>query len=327
MAKLPIYSTLEEKAEIFEQIVLTTKEDVRTKFIEKMKEEINQEKANRFIYRGITNSQYKIYNSSQRNYAEKELQNITSYNNLISGTIEEALNFQNGLLRKYFSGFMVPYDIPVLSFLQHYGAPTPLIDWTYNFEIALFFTTDGQKHNASDNQIDNYFSVYVIDKQACGGDLINISTWLEFTLSQINQITVAHPEADATQVINQYNQFSYDTFKQIGIFYVSDFERNIRIPALTTQSNLNVINQQGLFIFNASENEPLEHFFGSNRDPFSGLPKIKCYDIHKSLYYYVLNEITVARRAAGLIELDRDFIYPQEENIAKNAFTNYLSRP
>jgi hypothetical protein len=44
------------------------------------------------------------------------------------------------------------------------------------------------------------------------------------------------------------------------------------------------------------------------------------------LYYYVLNEITEARRDAGFIPLTKEFIYPQEEDIAKKAFENYLKR-
>ena len=37
-----------------------------------------------------------------------------------------------------------------------------------------------------------------------------------------------------------------------------------------------------------------------------------------------MNKITEIRRDLGLIPLNKDFIYPQEEEIAKNAFINYL---
>jgi hypothetical protein len=326
MAKLPTYQNLNQKSDIFNQIIVNTKEEAQIFFIDPLKNNIAIEKSNRFIYRGVTNAQYKIFSSAQRNFAEKELSKITTFDNLIAGTIEEALNYQDGVLRKYFTGFNIPYDIPVLSFLQHYGAPTPLIDWTYNLEIALFFTTDGQKHLASNTDIDNYFSIYCIDKKACGGDLMNISRWLAEVYWQIIKIKEEYPNVNATEVINRFEQFNYFTFRDLQLFYVSDFERFANIPAITSQSNLNMINQQGLLLFNASEDEPLENFFGTRRDPFSGLPKIFCFDIHKSLYYYVLDKITEVRRNAGLIPLTRDFIYPQEEDIAKKAFENYLKR-
>ncbi|MEN9301636.1 MAG: hypothetical protein RL264_65 [Bacteroidota bacterium] len=326
MATLPTYQNLESKANAFEQRIINTKEEVQAFFMSNIKENIAEEKSRRFIYRGVTNSRYKIFSSAQRNFAEKELSNITTYDNLIAGTIQEALNYQDGLLRKYLQGFNIPYDIPVLSFLQHYGAPTPLIDWTYNVEVAAFFTTDGQKHNASNTDIDNYFSIYCIDKKACGGDLMNISKWLADVYWRIMEIREHHPEADASAVINRFNEFNYFTFRDLSLFFISDFERIQDIPAIASQSNLNIINQQGLFIFNSSEDEPLESYFGTHRDPFSGLPRIKCFDFHKSLYYYVLNEITEARRDAGLIPLTKEFIYPQEEDIAKRAFENYLKR-
>ena len=44
------------------------------------------------------------------------------------------------------------------------------------------------------------------------------------------------------------------------------------------------------------------------------------------MYLDVLDKITEVRRNAGLIPLTRDFIYPQEEDIAKKAFENYLKR-
>jgi hypothetical protein len=325
MSLLPTYPDLPSKAEAFEQIIIDTKNDVE-RFISEISNEISQDKNRRFIYRGVADSRYKIFNSAQRHYNEKELIKITSYDNLILGLINEALNYQNGLLRKYLEGFLVPYHIPVLSFLQHYGAPTPLIDWTYNLQIALFFSTDGQRHNASNRDIDNYFSIYRIDKGACGSDLINISKYLALALSDIYRIIRDNPEVDAEEVLNNNIDFEYTSFKDVKLFYISDFERFANIPSLTTQTNLNIINQEGLFIFNASETEPLEAFFGTERDPFYALPKIKCYDIHKSLYHFVLNQITEVRRDAGLIKLTKEFIYPQEEDIAKKAFENYLAK-
>ena len=300
MATLPTYQSLETKGNAFEQRVINTKEDVQEFFMSNIKENIVEEKTRRFIYRGVTNSRYKIFSSAQRNFAEKELVNITTYDNLIAGTIQQALDYQDGLLRKYLQGFNIPFDIPVLSFLQHYGAPTPLIDWTYNVEVAAFFATDGQKHIASNTDIDNYFSIYCIDKKACGDDLMNISKWLADIYWRIMLAREQHPEADASEVINRFKEFNYFTFRDLSLFFVSDFERIENIPAITSQSNLNILNQQGLFIFNSSENEPLESFFGTQGDRFSGLPRIKCFDFHKSLYYYVLNEITEARRDAAL---------------------------
>ena len=104
MATLPTYQSLETKGNAFEQRVINTKEDVQEFFMSNIKENIVEEKTRRFIYRGVTNSRYKIFSSAQRNFAEKELVNITTYDNLIAGTIQQALDYQDGLLRKYLQG-------------------------------------------------------------------------------------------------------------------------------------------------------------------------------------------------------------------------------
>lgn len=324
MSQLPVYNDLESKGKAFKQVLINTKADVEI-FIEELRSEIAQENNRRFIYRGVTDAKYKLFSSAQRHFAEKELNNITSYENLITGLIENALKYQNGLLRKYFSGFGIPYDVPVLSFLQHYGAPTPLLDWTYNLQIALFFSIDGLQHSASNSKIDNYFSIYSINKNLCGNDLINVSDYLSKNLSFINGINDQFPDIDASKVLNENEQFRYEMFNKLSLFFVSDFERSSDIPSLTTQTNLNIINQEGLFIFNGHSTNPLESLFGTQQEPFSLLPKINSYDIHKSLYYYVLNKITEVRRDARLIPLTREFIYPQEELIAKKAFQIFLA--
>lgn len=324
MAVLPKYNNLEEKGGAFHQTIISNKTEVDQLLIPAFKEDFEKEKTKKhdLIYRGVTNAKYKLFSSAQRAFIEKELDKITTFDALITGEIQKALEYQNGVLRKYLEGFNIPFDLPVLSFLQHYGAPTPLIDWTYNIEIAMFFSTDGLKHDASNTDIDNYFSIYSIDKGQCF-DLQNISKWLATQLGNLYYLIEEHPEADATEVLENYRTFNYHRLSEVRLFYVSDFERYMNFPALTTQSNLNIINQEGLFIFNSSPNEPLEAFFGTTRDPYH-LPRIRTFDIHKSLFYYVQDRITEARRDLGLIPINKEFIYPQEEDIAKKAFINYL---
>ena len=38
-------------------------------------------------------------------------------------------------------------EFPILSLLQHYGAPTPLMDWTYNKYVALHFAVKNVHKN------------------------------------------------------------------------------------------------------------------------------------------------------------------------------------
>ena len=56
-------------------------------------------------------------------------------------------------------------DISVLGYLQHHNCPTPLLDWTYSFEIALFFGIDELDKNQSVKEIEDYFSLYYIKEE------------------------------------------------------------------------------------------------------------------------------------------------------------------
>ena len=87
-------------------------------------------------------------------------------------------------------------------------------------------------------------------------------------------------------------------------------------------SNLNIINQKGLFVFNPDPTRPLEEFINIKNDKLEEisisynptLPKIKCYDIHKNLAEYVKKKINISE----------NYIYPKEEEIAKSALKSFL---
>ena len=49
--------------------------------------------------------------------------------------------------------------------MQHHGCPTPLLDWTYKFQNALYFGLDGLESEERKREIDDYFSVYFIDEK------------------------------------------------------------------------------------------------------------------------------------------------------------------
>ena len=56
-------------------------------------------------------------------------------------------------------------DLAVLSFLQHYGCPTPLLDWTYNFSNALFFSVQNLDKQTANWEIEKYFCVYFLEEE------------------------------------------------------------------------------------------------------------------------------------------------------------------
>ena len=118
-----------------------------------------------FIFRGVNEAKYKLYNSAQRYWITHELKdfNAENYVYFVCNLIHNAKNYLNGILDKYFKSFgYYPNDFSILSFLQHYKAPTPLLDWTKILNYALFFSLDNLEHFQR-NDINNYVSIYALD--------------------------------------------------------------------------------------------------------------------------------------------------------------------
>lgn len=52
--------------------------------------------------------------------------------------------------------------------------PTPLLDWTYKFQNALFFGLDGLEKNQGAKEIDDYFSLFYLEEEYMGeGECVN----------------------------------------------------------------------------------------------------------------------------------------------------------
>ena len=88
-----------------------------------------------------------------------------------------------------------------------------------------------------------------------------------------------------------------------------------------TNTNFNIINQEGLFIFNNHPTEPLEYLFKGKDNIEEGdtfhLTKITCIDIHKNLVEHI-------RALLNSKGVTNKFIYPQEEDLAWDSFIEFL---
>lgn len=327
---IDFYSSLTEKASNFNTHQIESKSDF-DKMIACFDSNINQ------IYRGVSDAKFKLYNSAQRIWKTQELYKLnSSYDFFIKTEIKNAKAFQNKLLDKFYAAFgLKTYDLSILSFLQHYGAPTPLLDFTHNYKCSLFFAIDGMKQLPS-TDIDNYISIYSI----------NISSSREFFPSIIDRIEhdYNNPELifgkieprpkDFIDISEQswkslmsasykssIENLSYDYLDKFSIFYMpsgashhfQSYDTREKMSLIYNQHNLNIINQEGLFVYNSSPDKPLENIFNQSNKIQR---RIECWNIHKSLNEYInafleKNNIT------------KEFIYPQEEYIAEKAFRDY----
>ncbi|MCR1026648.1 FRG domain-containing protein [Cellulophaga baltica] len=240
---LPEYKNLKEKGEHFKIVQIDSIEDFNNIF--------NSHKNSQGIYRGINSSAYKIYTSLQRQHITKE---ITNY------SIEEYISRVRNqpLLKKYFEKFKIPPSkLSIWSYLQHYGAPTPYIDFSTDFSKAIYFAIE--KFELKDwepiNDFIDRFSLYFIKESDF--DLINIPKVFE-SFKETKRISSGLGKG--------YPDYSYDLEIQhldrlfdinvTDVFLINHDENFVDV--YNTYNNIRIVSQDGLFINNTYENIPLE---------------------------------------------------------------------
>lgn len=334
MNQLSTYKDLDEKRKIFQEdgnFVIDSKSDFdawynaivkRQSDAKKMVEESSTESEFEdniynhypFIFRGVGEAKFKIYTSAQRDWIINDMSEWAGkpYLEFINDLIKKA--YDKPLLTKVFNYYKLKInqrDFPTLSILQHYGAPTPLIDFTYNLDVALYFATEYCQPSLSSNKIDQYFSINIIDRNIqMKGELLN--------LMQIN--------GGAFMKLSSFYEWATSPN---AFFYITDFENKFNRRSkkgfqdqrpLTILFNQRIIPQEGLFVFNPSPTMPLEDRFNLPKEGSNlHLKKMTCINIKKSLSDYVRRRI----KKPGS-DVDKLFIYPQLDDYAKHVENEIL---
>lgn len=326
MAELKEYKTLIEKRAFFrngesESFVINTIEELDRWFerVQFDENDIASKDATALIYRGMKEAKYKLYTSAQRLWITEELSQWAKkdFLDLVGDLVENANNIP--LINKVFDLFNYSRsdrEFPILSLLQHYGAPTPLMDWSYNFNVAFYMATEtANKGSDPKTEIDKYFSVYRISKRRYEKEFLNI---VDFIPGENYP-----PVSEFKKTIEDHDE------KSNFIFYISDFESKgmstnpkkrskklmIRTKKpYTTTYNQNIIPQEGMFIFNPYPDRPIEEIFNPNQEEEGwnlAFRPFDCFNIHKDLAEYLRRKIDVKDK------INKSFIYPQLMNDAQ----------
>ena len=304
MGKLEFYGSLAEKQLSFFgdlNIPPEFKIDDAWQFkgwYDQMKSVVGQNPLGNF-FRGVREARYKLYNSSQRFWIQNNLTQLESlsqplsYLQMIQNMVNQAK--EQEIFSRVFDYYgLAPdqTDFPILSILQHYGAPTPLMDWTYDIDVALFFAIERVERSDESHDIRSYVSVYRVEKQSAAA----------FLRSNLQYVSG-----------NVFPMISH--LPKGAMYYISDFEvKNERqTRPLTTYYNLNIMPQQGLFVFNPDEVDPLEKVAAAGQQG-SG---IICYNINKDLSELI--RLTINKNG-----VNESLIYPELRRYAETILDGYL---
>lgn len=225
------YKALQEKGQYF--IKRNLKVDNLSNLLALI-EEFSGNGKESILFRGQPEAKYMLYSSLQRYWVERKLEkHYGSYRELIDNLIENSRKWNSGLIKRYLknSGWNET-KMSILSIMQHYGVPTPLLDFTYDINKSLYFAVNKIDISPPVSDIEKYFSIYYIYKD--------------------NPVLGLNDEKSDKQKNNDL-----DLAMESGISLIDNTNEAYRI-----QNNLNILNQEGAFIFNSSPKDPLEkHYF------------------------------------------------------------------
>jgi len=308
MGRLPFYSRLSEKDEYFfsGSKCIETKRDFDV-FWQRL-HDLNDKEIYRF--RGCSGARFKLFSSSQRFWIEKELsrQKIL-YHDFIRKLVSETIGWQKETITRYFAQSGSSNNmLAFLSFMQHYGLPTPLIDFTADPFTALYFAVENPRFSSEDEEIENFCSLYIVNKT---------NAYFADAIRRFDE--------DISRDPNGTIDYDRDLLSYPILFVSTDN------AAYKVLNNLNILNQKGVFFFNSNPVQPIEEVYKETLDEIKeafGEKRFKqrnyegkfaeCVNIHKNLRHYILSKL----ESKGITE---HFIFPNLERLSEIALSRALS--
>lgn len=310
--KIPEYKTYQDKQKAFgmrscRRITTTAEFDAWYE---------QESKLDTCVFRGVKEAKYKNFTSSQRKYFITDRTDMTPQE-FVALELESLTASYGGLLKKYCDLQGLPCsDLFLLSFAQHYGGISPLLDFTSQIDKALYFMMVDAEQNPAGcdrDSLDNYMSLYLFPKE----NILSIEEMIK-TSSAVFEPFKSLPY---DQLFNELTKsclsiFSHAVFThswrsrfvliENKQYVVKIGEQLFGVPLII--SNLNIVAQDGCFVYSDKDDKPMEKGLG-------------CLDIHKSLIPYIAQKYLIPKG------ITTQTMFPQEEEIVNAAIFNTFATP
>lgn len=251
-----------------------------------------------FIFRGIKDASFKLFTSSQfqwmKSGAIDKLPDISYYHQFISDMIRVVS--YNPVVREYAEKENMSYnEMFILAMMQHYGMPSPMLDFSHSLLNSLFFSVDGFSASESRKEIENYISLYYVP---------SFVDWIQCSVQnvmltgadRINNMLAGDEmfhrgKVDTTDVEREFRVLPYYKISDFDFIPVDDNPKNtvqISIPIMNFNCEYRIVNdriisQQGMFIINNTSTKPLVELMNDiTKEKF-----FRCLNIHKRLVPYI----------------------------------------
>lgn len=254
-----------------------------------------------YIYRGVHNASYKMYSSSQRLWFEDNERMLRLGCKCYYDTVECIIKLATSQpeVQQYIQQNNLPAnDFLILAMLQHFGSPSPMLDFSNNVFKGLFFSIDSIPAwtDSGTNNLEDYVSLYYISRNIdwvnCTMQKVmqNAADDIERLIKQTQKVEPSL-QIQTDEIINNIQNLTYHQFRpEYGnIFFLpvggpETGRVKIEIPALNFHCNYYIVNdrlisQEGLFIFNNTKDIPLVEVMNT----VCNTKYFHCVNIRKSL--------------------------------------------
>jgi hypothetical protein len=337
------YSSILQKSIIFEQERI----DTISQF-DKIYDDLKNN--TELLFRGQREAKWRLYNKLQREWILQNLcESESNYKDFITKLIENGKAKYKSDIEKMFEkkNDDIINDIAILGYLQHHKCPTPLLDWTISLQNAMYFGIEGIELIESVKEIDNYFSIYYIEKEhfengsskvilkdiiAEQGNLIKSELISKITNNEEEKLKTENHFKDrayfdetrffGSGLINRMTKIS--NMMEIDLDFFSDFDITSGL-IYSLENNQNIINQKGVFSWNSDSTRPIELFgydkYIEGKEPkeISDYRFCKCLNINKNLTEHISKRLNEDGINSG-------YIYPTKNIDTWNVFESTLSK-